>query len=82
MVVTLFVGRLSSQVDDEGLKELFVQFGNLLSVQVIRDRLTGNSKGCGLITFSDPITAQTVLTYSEGREIYGKPIHVEYMKPR
>src|SRR5689334_20295305 len=49
----LYVGNLSYDVDSSELEQIFGQFGQVSSAQVISDRDTGRSKGFGFVEMSD-----------------------------
>ena len=44
----LFVGGLAWATDDQGLREAFEAFGDVIDAKVITDRETGRSRGFGL----------------------------------
>lgn len=47
--MNLYIGNLNLNVSEAQLKNLFGTFGNVLSVKVIMDRLSGQSRGYGFI---------------------------------
>lgn len=49
----VFVGGLEPHVDNSILRLSFKQFGNIKKILLVRDSLTGLSKGYGFITFAD-----------------------------
>ena len=49
----LFVGNLSWNADEEGLKALFEQFGEVVSVKIVTDQASGRSKGFGFVEMKD-----------------------------
>ncbi|XP_058082497.1 splicing factor-like protein 1 [Magnolia sinica] len=53
----LYVAYLPQAVDDRQLIELFSPFGRLISVKVVRDKMTGLSKGFGFVKYADPVDA-------------------------
>jgi len=60
----LYVGNLSWNTTDDGLREAFASFGNLTDVFIVKDRERGNrSKGFGFVTFadSDDVTAEAAM---------------------
>lgn len=48
---SLFVGRLGQAIDEKRLKRFFERFGSLESVRIVRDLVTGFSRGYGFVSF-------------------------------
>ncbi len=44
-IVKLFVGQVPEHIGEEELRAYFVKFGDVLEVNMIRDRSTGAAKG-------------------------------------
>ena len=72
----LFVGGLSWDTDDNGLRNAFERFGSLTEVKVILDRDTGRSRGFGFVTFDDPQAAQQAAEEMDGAELDGRNLRV------
>ncbi|XP_068220532.1 U11/U12 small nuclear ribonucleoprotein 35 kDa protein-like [Palaemon carinicauda] len=68
---TLFVGRLPHTIGDSELHEKFSRFGKLESVRVIRDIVTGQSKGYGFVEYSRKSDAIEAWKLSQHLEIEG-----------
>ena len=49
----IYVGNLPWSIDDEGLKNLFSEHGDVISAKVITDRDTNRSKGFGFVEMDD-----------------------------
>lgn len=77
----LFVGSLPWSLNNDSLRELFSQYGEIVEVVVISDRDTGRSKGFGFITFKNEEDAQKALEM-DGKEVEGRKIVVNIAKPR
>ncbi|MEK7109845.1 MAG: RNA-binding protein [Patescibacteria group bacterium] len=77
----IFVGSLPWSINNDSLKELFTQYGEVTEAVVIMDRETQKSKGFGFVTFSTPESAQKALEMS-GKEVDGRAIVVNIAKPR
>lgn len=57
----LFIGGISSYTTEERLKDYFSNFGDVLEVEIKKDRITGRLRGFGFIVFADPAVADRVL---------------------
>lgn len=78
---TIFVGRLAWSIDESRLAQEFAQYGSIQSTKVIKDRMTGRSKGFGYVEYSSPAEAQAALAMS-GTEIEGMAVNVDISQPR
>lgn len=78
----LFVGGLSWNTDEEGLKETFCAFGELDEVKIVVDRETGRSRGFGFVTFSTPNEANEAIAKLDGTNLDGRTIRVSEAKER
>jgi len=67
----IFVGDLSSEVDNEQLKKAFAQFGEVAAAKVIMDPHTLKSKGYGFISFQNREDAERAIEKMNG-QIIGK----------
>ncbi|XP_075410400.1 polyadenylate-binding protein 4 isoform X5 [Tenrec ecaudatus] len=71
----VYIKNFGEEMDDEGLKELFSQFGKTLSVKVMRDP-NGKSKGFGFVSYEKHEDANKAVEEMDGKEIGGKAIFV------
>lgn len=55
----IFVGGLSWQTNEESLRWHFEQYGPVVSVEVMRDRNTGEPRGFGFVVFGEPTAGGT-----------------------
>jgi CUG-BP- and ETR3-like factor len=53
----IFIGQLPSDWVEINLRQVFSIFGNITNTFVMRDKQTGNSKGCGFVTFTNEQSA-------------------------
>jgi RNA recognition motif-containing protein len=80
----LFVGGLSWNTNDSGLRSAFERFGQVEDSKVISDRETGRSRGFGFVTFSDDEAAMQAMRALDGSQLDGRTIKVNEAqeKPR
>ena len=78
----LFVGGLSWDTTDEGLREAFEQFGEVDEAKVITDRDTGRSRGFGFVTYSQAENAETAMESMNGATLDGRQINVNEARER
>ena len=77
----LFVGSLPWSINNDSLRDLFAQFGEITDVFVVTDRDSGRSKGFGFITFAKEEDAQKALDMN-GKEVEGRAIVVNVARPK
>jgi cold-inducible RNA-binding protein len=73
----LFVGSLSWDTNDEGLRTAFSAHGEISEAVVITDRDTGRSRGFGFVTFDDDEAADKAVAALNGTELDGRTIRVD-----
>ncbi|XP_068632354.1 CUGBP Elav-like family member 1 [Battus philenor] len=49
--IKMFVGQVPRSMDENDLRQMFEEFGRVHQINVLRDKLTGASKGCCFVTF-------------------------------
>ncbi len=77
----LFVAGLPWSINNDSLRELFSQYGEITEAVVIMDRNTEKSKGFGFVTFADEESAQKALEM-DGKEVEERTLVVNIAKPR
>ena len=73
----LFVGSLSWDTNDEGLRRAFSTHGEISEAIVISDRDTGRSRGFGFVTFDEDESADKAVAALNGTELDGRTIRVD-----
>jgi len=76
MAKKLFVGGLSWDTTDEGLRQAFASYGEITEAKVITDRDTGRSRGFGFVTFAQNEDATSAISKMDGTNLDGKTIKV------
>ena len=76
MAKKLYVGNLSYNTTEDGLRNLFTGYGSVASVKIIFDRETGNSKGFGFVEMSADDEANAAIAGTNGADLDGRQIRV------
>ena len=76
MAKKLFVGGLSWDTTDDGLRQAFASYGEVTEAMVITDHDTGRSRGFGFVTFAQDEDAKTAISKMDGTSLDGKTIKV------
>ena len=79
--MNIYVGNLHYDVQDEDLKEVFTEYGEVESVKIITDRNTGRSKGFGFVVM-DNDSAGRALEELNGVELMGRELKVSEARER
>lgn len=78
----LYVGNINYATTEDQLTDLFSQFGGVVSVDIIMDRFSGQSKGFGFVEMETDEAAKTAIESLDGRELDGRQLRVNEAKER
>ncbi len=80
--MNIYVGNLPYSVVEEDLREIFEEYGEVASVKIISDKLTGRSKGFGFVEMEDDQEAQKAIEELNNADVGGRNIKVNESRPR
>lgn len=80
--MNIYVGNLSWQMTDEELRTLFEQYGSVTSAKIVKDKVSGRSKGFGFVEMPEDSEAQNALTSLYESEVLGRKIIVNEAQPK
>jgi RNA recognition motif-containing protein len=78
----LYVGNLSTGVSDEDLKANFTKAGEVATVNVIKDKFSGQSRGFGFVEMVTEEGAKAAIEMFNGGTIDGNTISVNEARPK
>src|SRR5258708_20401889 len=80
--MNIYVGNLSWQMTDEDLRNLFEQHGTVASAKIVKDKVSGRSKGFGFVEMEDVGEAQAAITALYDSESIGRKTIVNDSNPK
>jgi RNA recognition motif-containing protein len=80
--MNIYAGNLSQELTQDDLKTAFEAYGKVETVNVIKDKDTGRSKGFGFVEMPDNAEAQSAITGLNDKEFKGTTLKVNTAKPR
>ncbi|MDO9559436.1 MAG: RNA-binding protein [Syntrophales bacterium] len=78
----LYVGNLSTGVSDEDLKSNFAKAGEVATVNVIKDKFSGQSRGFGFVEMVTEEGAKAAIEMFNGGTLDGNTISVNEARPK
>jgi len=80
--MNLYVGGLSFDTTDDGLKTFFEQAGTVESASIITDRDSGRSRGFGFVEMATEAEGRKAIEDLNGKMLDGRTLTVNEARPR
>ena len=80
--MNIYVSHLDWNTTGDSLQDLFAQYGEVSSANIITDRETGRSRGFGFVDMPNDEDGQKAIEELNGKEFEGKEINVSVARPR
>lgn len=80
--MNIYVGNLSGKTTEQELREAFESFGDVDTAKIIRDNVTGRSRGFGFVEMPNQEQAQSAIEGLNGKELGGSALTVNEARPR
>ena len=78
----IYVGNLSYNVTSEDLREVFSEYGEVASAEVVQDKFSGQSKGFGFVDIPNNADADRAIKELNDQVYKGRKMTVNEAKPR
>ena len=82
METKLYVGNLSFSTTEDELRTLFAQAGAVSTVDLIKDRDTGNSKGFAFVQMDNQQDAEKAISMFNGYSLANRELRVNVARPK
>ena len=80
--MNIYVGNLSREVAEDELRQAFEAFGQVTSVNVIKDRYSGESRGFGFVEMATKSEAQAAINGLNGTSLGERTLSISEARPR
>lgn len=78
----IYVGNMNFQTDEEALRTAFSQFGTVDTVNIVRDRDSGQPRGFAFVEMSNDAEADAAMAQLNGSTLDGRQLTVNEARPK
>jgi RNA recognition motif-containing protein len=79
--MNIYVGNLSHSSTEDGLRQLFEQFGAVASVKLMTDKFTGQPRGFAFVEMPVADEARQAIENTNGVDLDGRNLRVNEARP-
>jgi RNA recognition motif-containing protein len=80
--MNIYVGNLLRSLSETELKEVFQAYGTVQTAAIIKDKITGDSRGFGFVEMPNRDEALKAIAALNGKDLKGRNMTVNEAKPR
>ena len=80
--MNIYVGNLSFKATEEDIRQAFEAFGQISSVNIIKDKYSGQARGFGFVEMPDKTEALAAIQNLNGKDLLGQALNVNEARPR
>jgi cold-inducible RNA-binding protein len=80
--MNIYVGNLSRQAGESELRALFAAFGEVKSVKIIKDQLSGEPRGFAFVEMTDERSGSIAIENLDSKEFDNRRLKVNEAKPK
>ena len=80
--MNIYVGNLLRTLSESELKEVFQVYGTVQTASIIKDKMTGDSRGFGFVEMPNRDEAMKAIASLNGKDLKGRNMTVNEAKPR
>ena len=81
-MMNIYVGNLSYEATQDDVRAAFEAHGEVSSVSIIMDKMTGRSRGFGFVEMPDNGAGQAAISALNLQEVKGRAMTVNEAKPK
>jgi RNA recognition motif-containing protein len=80
--MNIYVGNLPYKISEDDLRKLFETYGEVTSVNIIRDKFSGESRGFGFVEMAEKTDAESAINGLNGSDLDGRSLNVNVARPK
>ena len=80
--MNIYVGNLSYQTTEDDLRKAFESYGTITSVNIIKDKYSGESRGFGFVEMASDEEAKAAMENLNGTDLGGRTLNINEARPR
>jgi RNA recognition motif-containing protein len=80
--MNIYVGNIPRQASEDDIRPLFEAFGKIMSVNIIKDRFSHESKGFGFVEMSKKSEGEAAIEALNGKDLMGQKLIVNEGRPK
>ena len=80
--LNIYVGNLPYKMTEDDLRQTFEEYGEVTSVNIIKDKFSGESRGFGFVEMSSDEHAKAAINGLNGKDMGGRSLNVNEARPR
>ena len=80
--MNIYVGNLNYNLTEEELSQVFSEYGEVVSVKIVKDRETGRAKGFGFVEMANDEEGERAVEELDGADVGGRNMKVNKARPR
>lgn len=80
--MNIYIANIPFKANDNDLRDLFEQYGEVQSAKIIKDKVTQRSRGFGFVEMNDDGEAREAIESLHGSDFMGKTLVVNEARPR
>ncbi len=80
--MNIYIGNISRDLSEDELREAFAEFGQVSSVNIIKDKFTGEYRGFAFVEMPVKEEAEAAISGLNGKELKGRALNVNEARPR
>jgi RNA recognition motif-containing protein len=81
-MTNIYVGNLAYRATEQEIRDAFSRFGQVDSVQIVKDRDTGRSRGFAFVEMPNADEAREAIEQLDSTDIAGRQVKINEARPR